>query len=143
MKIFIYIDGASRKNPGPAACAVIFKDKNGKIIKEYSKFLNVATNNVAEYEGLILALQKAKQLFGKAKIKQMEFEIRSDSELLVNQLNGSYKIEDERLQKLFIKYWNLKTDFCKINIVYIPREKNKEADKLVNDVLNSQEAKLF
>lgn len=143
MKITIYIDGASRKNPGPAACAAVFKDDGGKIIKEYSKHLGIATNNVAEYEGLILALQKAKQLFGKEKIKNIEFEIRSDSELLVNQLNGNYKIEDLALQKLFMKYWNLKIDFGKIKIVYIPREKNREADKLVNHALNLKEAKLF
>lgn len=146
MKIFIYIDGASRGNPGLAACAAVFKDADGKIIKQYSKFLGTATNNIAEYEGLILALQKAKQLFGKEKISAkggIEFEIRSDSELLVNQLNGNYKIEDKELQKLFIKYWNLKTDFGKLKIIYIPREKNKEADKLVNNELNSQGAKLF
>jgi len=143
MKIFIYIDGASRGNPGPAACAAIFKNENNEIIKTYSKFLDIQTNNIAEYEALVLALQKCKQLFGKEKIKKTEIQILSDSELLVNQLNGKYKIEDLELQKLFIKYWNLKSDYGKIKVVHIPREKNKEADKLVNNLLNSYNSKLF
>lgn len=143
MKIKIYIDGASRSNPGPAACAAVFKNEKEKVIKEYAKFLGIKTNNVAEYEGLILALNKAKQLFGKEKIKKIQFEIYSDSQLLVNQLNGNYKIENKELQNLFIKYWNIKTDFVKIKIIHIPREKNKEADKLVNNLLNKQESRMF
>lgn len=137
-KIIIYTDGGSRGNPGPAAIGIIFCNEKNQIIKNYSEFLGEATNNEAEYQAIIFALKKFKALFGKKLAKSNEIELRSDSELLVNQLNGQYKILDPKIQSLFLKVWNLKIDFKKVKFKLISREKNKEADRLVNEVLESQ-----
>ncbi len=135
-KTIIYADGGSRNNPGPSALGMVVTDDKGKILKEYSRYLGEATNNQAEYEAVIFALQKAKQL----KIKNIE--LRTDSELIGKQLLGKYKIKDPDLQPLFIKAWNLRLDFEKVDIKIIPREQNKKADKLVNRELDSR-SKLF
>lgn len=139
-KIIIYTDGGSRGNPGKAAIGVVFKDDKGHLVKKYSKEIGVKTNNEAEYEALIFALQKARHLFGKERIKTLDIEIRTDSELAARQLNGRYKIEEERLFPLFIKLWNLKIDFGKIAFKEIPRSQNKEADYLVNESLDEGKA---
>ncbi len=135
-KIIIYTDGGSRGNPGPAAIGVIFTDEKGKVIKEYAQKIGRATNNEAEYEAVIFALQKAKLLFGKKKAKDMEIEVRMDSEFVVRQLNGQYKILDRKIEQLFLKVWNLKIDFKNVLFKHIPRFQNREADKLVNQALD-------
>ena len=144
-KIIIYIDGGSRGNPGPAALGVVFCNQKGQKIKECSEYLGEATNNEAEYQACIFALQKFKALFGKKLAKNTEIEIRSDSELLVKQLSGKNKVLDSKIQTFFLKVWNLRFDFRKVNFKLISREKNKEADRLVNEALNSSKAnqKLF
>ena len=130
-KFIIYADGGSRGNPGPSGIGVVIDDKR------YSEYIGEGTNNEAEYKAVIFALKKTKALFGKKKIKEMEIEIKSDSELLVRQLNGEYKILESKIQLLFLQVWNLKIDFGKIKFTLIPREKNKQADKLVNEALDS------
>ena len=137
-KIIIYTDGGSRGNPGPAAIGVVFCNEKGQVIKKYSEYLGETTNNEAEYQAVIFALKKFKALFGKKLAKNSEIEIRSDSELLIRQLNGLYKILEPKVQPLFLKTWNLKLDFKKVKFKLIPREKNREADSLVNEVLDSQ-----
>lgn len=137
-KIVIYTDGGSRGNPGPAGTGVVIADANGKIIKEYSNFIGIKTNNEAEYEAIIFGLQKIKALLGKEKIKNTEIEIKTDSQLVARQLLGKYKIEEERLFPLFIKIWNLKINFGHIKFTEIPREKNKKADKLANEAMDGQ-----
>jgi len=139
-KIIIYTDGGSRGNPGKAAIGVVFCNEKEQIIKKYGEYLGENfTNNEAEYSAVIYALKKFKIIFGKVIAKTSEIEIRSDSELLVKQLNGEYKIENEKIQKFFIEIWNLKIDFKSVKFKYIPREKNKEADKIVNEVLDYNE----
>jgi ribonuclease HI len=138
MKIIIYTDGGSRGNPGPGAIGVILSDEKGKVIKEYAEKIGRATNNEAEYEAVIFALQKAKLLFGKKQIKEMDLEIRMDSEFVFKQMNGKYKILDRRIEQLFLKTWNLKIDFGNVKFVYIPRASNTEADKLVNRAMDSK-----
>ncbi len=133
-KIIIYTDGGSRNNPGPAAIGVYIPKSD----KEYSKHLGIATNNEAEYQAIIFALKKVKQLIGKAKAGNSEIEIRSDSELLINQLNGQYKIKEKNLVPFFIEIWNLKQDFAGVKFVQIPREENKKADLLVNRELDNK-----
>ncbi len=137
-KIIIYTDGGSRGNPGPAAIGIIFCNQKKQVIKKYSRYLGKATNNVAEYQAAISALKKFKALFGKKLAKSTEIELNSDSELLTKQLNGEYKILDSKIQPLFLEIWNLKLDFKKVKFKLISRKKNKEADSLVNEVLNSQ-----
>lgn len=135
-KIIIYTDGGSRGNPGPAAIGVVINNDKGKTLKEYSKTIGKATNNEAEYEAVIFALKKTKALFGKKNVKNYQLEIRSDSELLVFQMTGKYKIKEENIQKLFIQTWNLVIDFSKVEFEAIPREKNVLADRLVNQAFN-------
>ncbi len=137
-KIIIYTDGGSRGNPGPSAIGVSYTNEKGEIIKSYSECLGIKTNNEAEYTAVIMALKKFKSLFGKELAKKTEIEIRSDSELMVKQLNGEYKLINEKIIPLFIQIWNLKTEFLKVNFKQIPREKNKEADRLVNEALDSE-----
>ncbi len=140
-KIIIYTDGGSRGNPGPAGIGVVIADGKGAVIKEYSKDIGTRTNNEAEYEAVIFALQKVKQLFGKEKAKKMEMEIRMDSQLVARQLGGKYKIQEEKLFPLFMKIWNLRVGLGKITFTEIPREKNKEADRLANEAMNKKETK--
>lgn len=138
-KITIYTDGGSRGNPGKAGIGVVFCNEKGQIIKKYGEYLGDGlTNNDAEYNAVIFALKKFKALFGKAIAETSDVEIRADSELLVKQLNGEYKIENEKIQKFFIEIWNLKIDFKSVKFKHIPREKNKEADRLVNEALDSE-----
>ena len=137
MSATIFIDGGSRGNPGPAGIGIVIAaEKSG--IKEFAEYVGKATNNEAEYRALIFGLKKAKAIFGKEKIKKMDFEIMSDSELLIKQMNGQYKVKESAIQKLFLEAWNLKIDFKKIDFVLIPREQNKRADKLVNEILDAQ-----
>ena len=138
-KIIIYTDGGSRGNPGPAAIGVVICDEKGKVLKDYSEYIGAATNNEAEYHAVIFALKKVKALYGKKTIKTTEVEVRSDSELLIQQLNGKYKVVEPKIQSLFLQVWNLKVEFKKIKFVVVPREKNKEADKLVNQALDAEE----
>lgn len=138
-KIIIYTDGGSRGNPGPAAIGFLFCNEKGQVIKKYSEYLGQTTNNQAEYQAVILALKKFKALFGKKLAQNTEIEIRSDSEFLIKQLRGEYKILDPKIQPLFIETWNLKFDFKKVKYKLISRLKNKEADRLVNEILDFQE----
>lgn len=139
-KITIYIDGGSRGNPGPSAIGVVFYNEKKQIIKSYSEYLgDNLTNNEAEYQAVIFALKKFKTLFGKKLAKNSEIELKSDSELLIKQFNGEYKVLEPRIQSLFIIVWNLRIDFKKIKFTLIPREKNRVADKLVNEALDNRD----
>lgn len=139
-KIIVYTDGGARGNPGPAAIGFVIKDASGKTVKSHGEAIGETTNNEAEYRAVISALQKAKALFGKSKTKEHEVEVRMDSELIARQLNGEYKIKEERLFPFFIKIWNLKMDFGSVSFQHVPREKNKEADRLVNEALDLKNA---
>ena len=142
-KIITYTDGGSRGNPGPAALGAVICDHTGKILKEYSQVLGRKTNNEAEYEAVIFALKKVKQLFGKEKAKKMHVEMRMDSEFVVKQMTGKYKIEEERMVPLFIAVWNLKLDFANVDFVHVRREQNKDADRLVNEALDGEQGELW
>jgi len=144
-KITIYTDGGSRGNPGPAAIATVFYNEKGQKINEYSEFIGEATNNEAEYQAVIFALKKFKALFGKKLAQNTEIEIKSDSELVIKQLNGEYKILEPNIQQLFLQAWNLRLDFKKVKFFLIGREKNKETDRLVNETLDgiNKNQKLF
>jgi len=143
-KIIIYTDGGSRNNPGPAAIGVVVKDSSGELITQYGETLGIATNNEAEYRAIISGIRKAKQLFGKEKIVRMGIEVRMDSKLAVEQLSGHYKVEDAKLQPLFMQLWNLRVELGHvITFKHIPREENKEADKMVNQALDAEQKQLF
>ena len=142
-EIKIHCDGGARGNPGPAALGGVIQTEKG--IKEYAQFLGERTNNEAEYQAAIFGLQKLKQILGKKNVKTAKVKIYSDSELIVNQMSGVYKIQKPNLQPLFLTLWNLTLDFAKVEFKAIPREKNKEADALVNQALDQEERlkKLF
>lgn len=140
-QVLIYTDGGSRGNPGLAAFGVVIKYNGGK--KEYSEFIGRATNNQAEYQGVIFGLKKIKQLIGKERAKEARVEVRSDSELLVKQLNGEYKVIDEHIQKVWMEIWNLKLDFGTVVFKHVFREDNQEADRLVNFALDQEKNKLL
>ncbi len=138
MQFKILTDGGARGNPGPAAAAFVVKDDAGKIVEKCGKYLgDKVTNNVAEYQAVILAL---KWLLGQTKIIHYPLstvKFYSDSELIVKQLNGEYKIKDLKLKNLIIKIRDLERqlDF-QINYNLISRLQNTEADHLVNKILD-------
>lgn len=137
-KFIVYTDGGARGNPGPSAIGVVIKNAKGEMLREYGEYLGETTNNEAEYQAPIFALKKIKSLWGKDKAKKTEVQVFCDSELLVKQLNGEYKVENPNIQKFFLQLWNLKTDFKKVSFEAIPREENKEADHLVNETLDAK-----
>jgi ribonuclease HI len=138
-KFIIYTDGGSRGNPGKAAVGVVICNELGQEVKKFGEFLgDNLTNNDAEYNAIILALKKFKSSFGKILAQETEIEIRADSELVVKQLTGEYRIENPKIQQFFVEIWNLKFDFKTVRFKHIPREKNKEADRLVNEALDAQ-----
>ena len=140
-RYLIYTDGGSRGNPGPAALGVVIEGNvTGR--KEYGEYLGEKTNNFAEYSAVVFALKKLKSLIGGEKAKVGKVEIHADSELLVKQLNGEYKVKDEGMQKLFFEIWNLKLDFGEVIFRHIPREENHGADAVVNKVLDAKLNKL-
>ncbi|MEK7067274.1 MAG: ribonuclease HI family protein [Patescibacteria group bacterium] len=140
-KIIVYTDGGSRGNPGEAAVGVVIKNHKDEMLKSYGEAIGIATNNVAEYSAVVFALQKLKQLFGKEKTAKLAVEFRMDSQLAVKQLGGEYRIENEALQNLFMKIWNLKFDFGSLHFVHIPREQNHEADAMANEALDKKSDK--
>ncbi len=142
-KIIIFTDGGARGNPGPAAIGIVIQDASGRTIKSYGEAIGETTNNEAEYRAVLSALQKVKALFGKEKIRKLVLEVNLDSELVVKQLNGQYKIEEERLFPFFIKIWNLRVELGNLVFRHVPREKNREADRLVNEALDSDSKSLF
>lgn len=132
-KYIIHVDGASRGNPGEASYGFVILNSSGKVIYQESGYIGRATNNVAEYTALVRALEFAVQ----KRIKQVE--IRSDSQLLVRQLAGLYKIKSEPLAKLHQCCKELLANFEKFQIQHVPREENRLADKLANFALDQRQ----
>ncbi|MDO8495217.1 MAG: ribonuclease HI family protein [bacterium] len=139
--IIVYTDGGSRGNPGPAAFGVVIKYDGEK--KEYGETIGRATNNQAEYQGVVFGLKKVKQLLGKERAKESIVEVRSDSELLVKQLNGVYKVMDEYIQKVWMEIWNMRMEFKQVIFKHVYREDNQEADRMVNIALDKEQDKLL
>jgi len=131
-KIKIFTDGGARGNPGPAAMGIVIKDENDKNIKSFSAYLGELTNNQAEYKALIKGLELARE------IKPQEVICYLDSELVTKQMKQEYKVRDKDLQPLFIKAWNAAISLKNVRFLHIPRDLNKEADKLLNLELDKQ-----
>jgi ribonuclease HI len=121
-----YIDGGARGNPGPAGYGVRIEDADGNLIEELSGGLGIATNNVAEYNGLLAALQWA------VDHGERELHIRSDSELLVKQMRGEYKVKHPGLQPLYVRARLLVMQLDDVTFEHVRREQNTEADRLSN-----------
>lgn len=127
-----YTDGGARGNPGPSGIGVVMMDPKGEVVGEFEQFLGNGTNNFAEYAAVVCALTELKRKLGK-KTKEIDVEIRLDSELIKKQLSGEYQIKEPSLVPQFIEIHNLRvSSFPNLTFVHIPREKNKEADRLAN-----------
>lgn len=129
-KLIIFTDGGSRGNPGPAGAGAIIYDADKKVVAEISEYLGVTTNNQAEYRAILAAIKKAVSLGA------TEAEFYMDSELAVKQLNREYKVKNKDLAPLFLAIYNLTLSFKKITFTHIPRERNKEADRLANEAMD-------
>ena len=130
MKFIINTDGGARGNPGPAGIGALICDEHGKTITELKQYIGIATNNVAEYKALLMALAEACKLGGKQLLIQM------DSELIVRQMIGQYKIKEPTLKVLAQEALLLIKNFEKVDFKHVRREYNKHADKLVNEAID-------
>ncbi len=127
MTIYAHTDGASRGNPGESGIGIIMKDEQGRVIHSTGKYIGMATNNIAEYVALIECLKKAKETDCKKLI------VHSDSELLVRQMQGTYRVRDEGLKKYFQRAHRLlKNAPFEFEIYHVARELNRDADMLAN-----------
>ncbi len=131
MNARLYTDGGARGNPGPAAYGYVLESEEGAVIAAEGKAIGVATNNVAEYSGLIAGLAKALEL-GVA-----EVEVRSDSELMVKQMRGEYRVKNEALRALSLEAGGLAHRLGKVVYHHVMREHNELADRLVNEALDA------
>lgn len=129
-KLIIYTDGGARGNPGPAGIGVVIKNSEDEVLEEYKEHIGETTNNQAEYQAVVKGLELA------LPYKPEEVEVRLDSELVTNQINGEFKLKNPDFQVWFIKIHNYKQQFKKIKFKHIRREQNQEADKLVNEALD-------
>ena len=133
----LYTDGGARGNPGPAATGAVVYDAEGKELGHFSTYLGVATNNQAEYQALILGLGRLQKLIDdEHKLGDASVLVLMDSELIVRQLSGEYKVKNKELKPLHAKVGELAAEFGRIAFRHIPREKNAVADSLVNTTLD-------
>jgi len=132
MRYIVHTDGAARGNPGPAAVGVVIQDDSGRVIYETSRSLGVRTNNEAEYLAFITALEYLRE----SRPEGVEFNL--DSELVVRQLNGQYKVKEPRLQALHGQATMLLNLFPRHSIRHVRREQNKRADELANEALDAE-----
>lgn len=128
-RVIIATDGASRGNPGPAAIGATIKDGQGKLIARISRHIGTATNNQAEYQAVIVALNEALRL-GARKV-----DISMDSELVVRQLSGRYRVKNAVLKALYQEVKQLQGRLEALTVTHIPRSQNREADQLANMAL--------
>ena len=133
MKARLYTDGGARGNPGPAAYGYVLEAEDGTVLAAHGERIGVATNNVAEYRALIAGLEKAVEL------AVPEVEVVSDSELLVKQMNGEYRVKNAALQDLSIEASRLAREIGKVSYTAVRREHNELADRLVNEALDAAE----
>ncbi len=132
-KITIHTDGGARGNPGPSGIGAVleYEDQHGHQKEGLKRYIGRATNNQAEYQAVVIALERAKELNPTA-----EVDVFLDSELVQQQLSGNYKVKNKELQPLFIRVHNLCLNFKKVKYIHIPRGENKEADRLVNEAID-------
>ena len=128
-KLIIHTDGVSRGNPGRAAIGAIIRDEKGRLVASISQSIGRATNNQAEYRAIIVALEEALPL------DAGEVELNSDSELVVKQVKGQYRVRKEDLRPLYQRVKQLQSSLKGFKIKHIPRQQNREADKLANAAL--------
>ena len=131
MKAKLSTDGGARGNPGPAAYGYVIETEDGTVLAAHGETIGIATNNVAEYSALIAGLEKAREL------EVDEVEVVSDSELMVKQMRGEYRVKNEALQELWLQASRLARGFRDVSYTAVRREHNELADRLVNEALDS------
>ena len=131
-KYFLYTDGAARGNPGPAGAGAYICTEKGEAVAEIAEYLGETTNNVAEYKGLLYGLEKLVELGAK------EVEIRADSELMVKQLNGEYRVKHPNLIPLYREAQALLRKIPSVTIKHVRREQNLDADRLSNQAIDDR-----
>jgi ribonuclease HI len=129
-RLVVHVDGGARGNPGPAAIAAVIADPDGNVLEERSETIGRATNNVAEYRALLLGIERAGALGAR------ELELVGDSELIVRQVRGEYRVKDVALRELHGQVAAALQDFDRWSIRNVPREENAHADRLVNEALD-------
>ena len=136
MHFTIHTDGGARGNPGPAGAGVMIRDELGNSVASVSKFLGVQTNNFAEYEAVILGLEALKKLVPAAKRKGIDVMIKMDSELVVKQMRGEYKIKNPNLKEQQARLAQIAGAFKSVTFTHVPREQNSDADALANEAMD-------
>ena len=131
MKLVVHVDGGSRGNPGPAAAGAVVSSPDGDVLDEASELLGVASNNVAEYRGLLLGLRRARELGA------TEVEAINDSELIAKQVNGQYKVKHADMKPLHAESLQALGSFDRWTVRSVPRAQNADADALVNETLDA------
>jgi ribonuclease HI len=134
LKLVLHVDGGARGNPGPAAIGVVVSSPDGRVLEELGERIGVATNNVAEYRGLLLGLERA------AALGATEVEIINDSELVARQLTGAYKVKHPAMKPLHAEATAALRAFDRWSVRSVPRAQNARADELVNLALDAGEA---
>jgi ribonuclease HI len=132
MKVRVHVDGGARGNPGPAAAAAVTSSLDGEVLDESARYLGAVTNNVAEYEALLLGLERALALGAK------EVEVINDAELIAKQVKGIYRVKHEDMRRLHRKALDVLSGFDRWSIRSVPRDQNAHADALVNQKLDQQ-----
>jgi ribonuclease HI len=135
MKFTIHADGGSRGNPGPSGAGAMIRDHLGSSVASVSEFLGNRTNNYAEYEAVILAFQTLAELVGK-KVAKTEVEVKMDSELVVKQMKGLYKVKHPTMKEQYAKLIHAAAAFGKVTFTHIPRAQNSDADALANEAMD-------
>ena len=131
-RVRVFTDGAARGNPGPAGAGAVILDEGGRVLARLGRFLGKQTNNVAEYQALLLGLRRARQMGAR------EVEVRADSQLLVRQLDGKYAVKNEVLRRLHEEALALLRSFERYELIHIPREQNELADEMSNRAIDEQ-----
>ena len=131
-EVVVFFDGGARGNPGPAAYGYVLESEDGHVLAAHGEAIGRATNNVAEYSGLVAGLAKA------ADVGVRELEVVSDSELLVKQMRGEYKVKNEALRELWEEASDLEKKFGRVRYTAVRRAHNELADRLVNEALDAE-----
>lgn len=136
MHFTIHADGGSRGNPGPAGAGALIRDELGNAVASVSQFLGVRTNNFAEYEAVILAFETLAKLIGAGKVSATEVVVKMDSELVVKQMKGVYKVKHPIMKEQYARLAHAAAAFGTVSFAHVPRAQNKDADALANEAMD-------
>ncbi len=136
MQFTIHADGGSRGNPGPAGAGAMIRDERGNSVASVSQFLGIRTNNFAEYEAVILAFETLARLVGTGKASSTEVTVKMDSELVVKQMKGVYKVKHPTMKEQHARLTTLAATFKSVSFAHVPRAENSDADALANEAMD-------